>query len=121
MTASVGRPPWTSAELRTPTSSIEHRTAELRKLRARIDSQRDNPHTWPTTEEELAADLLRYDRRLLKAVAVRRLGSGGRGRGSAQLSEADRLEIEHRLDISGYSVRPTADTRSRDRGEGSES
>ncbi len=89
--------------------SIESLTTELRRLRARIDSQRDNPHSWPTKDEELAADLLRYDRRLLKAAAMLRLHSSGGARGSAQLSDDDRRDIEQSLDISGYGVRPTAD------------
>lgn len=89
--------------------SIESLTDELRRLRARIDSQRDNPHTWPTKDEELAADLLRYDRRLVKAAAMLRIDSNGRAKGGVQLSEADRLDIEHHLDMCGYRVRPTAD------------
>lgn len=89
--------------------SIESLTTELRQLRARIDSQRNNSHTWPTKEEELAADLLRYDRRLLRAAAMLRLGASGRARGSLQLSEDERLDIEHSLDSCGYGVRPTAD------------
>lgn len=89
--------------------SIESLTAELRQLRSRIDSQRDNTHTWPTKDEELAADLLRYDRRLLRAAAMLRVGPSARARGGVQLSEADRLNLEHRLDICGYGLRPTAD------------
>lgn len=89
--------------------SIESLTAELRQLRARIDAQRDNPHTWPTKEEELAADLLRYDRRLLKAAVMLRVGSSGRARGCVQLSEADRLDLERSLDMCGFGVRQTAD------------
>lgn len=88
--------------------SIESLTAELRQLRARIDAQRGNTHAWPTKDEELAADLLRYDRRLLKAAAVLGVGSSGRSCGPAELSEADHVDLEHRLDTCRYGVRPTA-------------
>lgn len=91
------------------TVSIESITAELRQLRARIDFQRDNTHTWPTKDEELAADLLRYDRRLLKAAAMLRVASSGGARGFAELSEAERLDIEHSLDVCGHGVRPSAE------------
>ena len=89
--------------------SIESLTAELRQLRARIDSQRDNTHTWPTKEEELPTHQLCYDRRLLRAAAMLRVGSGAGARGSVQLSEDDRLDLEHSLDVCGYGVRPTTD------------
>src|SRR4051794_35648284 len=50
--------------------SIESVAMQLRTLRARIDAQTANQHSWPTKEEELAADIDRYDRRLLKAAAM---------------------------------------------------
>ena len=35
--------------------TIESVAAQLRPLRARIDAQQANTHSWPTKEEELAA------------------------------------------------------------------
>ena len=89
--------------------SIESLTADLRQLRARIDFQRETTHPWPTKDEELAADLLRYDRRLLKAADMLRVGSSSGARGCVQLSDADRLDLENSLEMCGYGVRPTAD------------
>ena len=50
--------------------SMEGVVHELRSLRRRIDAQQANAHTWPGKDEELAADLDRYDRRLVKAAAM---------------------------------------------------
>ncbi len=93
----------------TPKMSIETVAAELRPVRARIDAQQANPHTWPSKEEELAADLDRYDRRLLKAAAM--LGVETpivRHREQFLLSDEDRASIERRLVDAGLDVRAPA-------------
>lgn len=89
--------------------SIESVAAQLRTLRARIDAQQANQHTWPSKEEELAADFDRYDRRLLKAGAM--LGvevPTRRGRDQYLLSGDDRLGLERRLFEAGLDVRAPA-------------
>jgi hypothetical protein len=89
--------------------SIESVAAELRPLRARIDSQRANPHTWPSKEEELDADCDRYDRRLIKAAAMLGVDApSGRGREGSLLSDPDRLQLEERLADAGLDVRARA-------------
>jgi hypothetical protein len=93
--------------------SIESVVAQLRPLRARIDAQQRNQHSWPTKEEELAADYDRYDRRLLKAAAMLGVEApAGRGRGDTVLDEDDRLQLEQRLVDSGLDVRAPTDDRS---------
>ena len=94
--------------------TIESVAAELRPLRARIDSQRANRHSWPTKEEELEADCDRYDRRLLKAAAMLGVEAPtGLGREQELLSEDHRLELERRLAVAGLDVRaPTSDSSS---------
>jgi len=90
--------------------SIETLCAEIRRLRARIEAQRANQHSWPTKEEELAADIDRYDRRLLKAAAMLQVDPPtSRRRDQFLLSEADRLRLENRLADSGLDVRAPAD------------
>jgi hypothetical protein len=91
--------------------SIETVAAELQTLRGRLDAQRANTHTWPTKEEEYAADLDRYDRRLLKAAAMLGVETGwGRPRGSYLVSDDDRGVLEQRLAAAGLHVRAPADT-----------
>ena len=86
--------------------SIENVAAELRTLRRRIDAQQANQHTWPSKEEELAADFDRYDRRLLKAANMLRVQvPAGRGRSHFLLDEQDRVELEERLVDAGLDVR----------------
>ena len=88
--------------------SIESVAAELRTLRRRIDNQQANQHSWPTKEEELAADYDRYDRRLLKAATMLQVQldvRAGRGRGQYLLSDADRASLEGRLVDAGLDVR----------------
>ena len=73
--------------------SIESVAAELRTLRRRIDNQQANRHTWPTKEEELAADIDRYDRRLLKAATMLQIevdARAGRSRRQFLLGDAER-------------------------------
>ena len=90
--------------------SIESVAAELRTLRRRIDSQQANQHTWPTKEEELTADLDRYDRRLLKAATMLQAETpSGRSRGHFLLSDRDRKALERRLAQAGLDVRAAAD------------
>ena len=90
--------------------SIESVAVELRTLRGRIDAQNANQHTWPSKEEELAADLDRYDRRLLKAAAMLALEAPtGRRREEYLLSEKDRRQLEQRLVEVGLDVRAPAD------------
>jgi hypothetical protein len=90
--------------------SIESVAAELRTLRRRIDSQQANQHTWPTKEEELTADLDRYDRRLLKAATMLRVETPtGRNPGHFLLSERDRMALEQGLAEAGLDVRAPAD------------
>jgi hypothetical protein len=85
--------------------TIESVATEVRRLHARISAQRANQHTWPTKEEELAADVDRYDRRLLKAAAM--LGVEvpvARHREQYLLSDADRANLEERLRRAGLDV-----------------
>jgi hypothetical protein len=85
--------------------SIETLSAEIRRLRARIEAQRANPHSWPTKEEELAADVDRYDRRLLKAAAMLRLETSAiRHREQFLLSDDDRTALEARLQDAGLEL-----------------
>jgi len=89
--------------------TIESVAAQLRPLRARIDAQHTNQHTWPSKEEELAADYDRYDRRLLKAAAMLGVDApAGRGREETVLSGDDRLQLEQRLVDAGLDVRAPA-------------
>ena len=90
--------------------SIENVAAQLRTLRTRIENQKANQHSWPTKEEELAADIDRYDRRLLKAAAMLQVAApASRRREQFLLSEADRLALEDRLAGAGLDVRAPAD------------
>ncbi len=90
--------------------SIESVAEELRVLRRRIDAQRSNAHTWPTKEEELAADVDRYDRRLLKAAAMLGVEApAARRREQFLLSDTDRAKLEQRLAEVGLDVRAKAD------------
>lgn len=90
--------------------SIEDVAAQLRTLRTRIENQKANQHSWPTKEEELAADIDRYDRRLLKAAAMLAVEApASRRREQFLLREADRLALENRLTQSGLDVRAPAD------------
>ncbi|HEX2048186.1 MAG TPA: hypothetical protein VHF27_10495 [Acidimicrobiales bacterium] len=90
--------------------SIESVAEELRVLQRRIDAQRANAHTWPTKEEELAADLDRYDRRLLKAAAMLRVEAPtGPGREEFLLGEDDRRQLQERLVEAGLDVGTGAD------------
>jgi len=86
--------------------TIESIAAELRPLRARIDAQRANTHSWPTKAEELDADCDRYDRRLIKAATMLSVEApAGRGREQSLLSDADRIGLERRLAEAGLDVR----------------
>ena len=86
--------------------SIQSVAAELRTLRRRIDNQRANSHTWPTKEEELAADLDRYDRRLIKAATMLQIGApAGPGREHHLLTDDQREQLEVRLADGGLDVR----------------
>lgn len=90
--------------------SIESVAAQLRTLRTRIENQKANLHSWPTKDEEMAADIDRYDRRLLKAAAMLSVAApASRRREQFLLSEADRLALEERLAESGLDVRAPAD------------
>lgn len=90
--------------------TIDSVASQLRPLRARIDAQQANSHTWPTKEEELAADVDRYDRRLLKAAAMLGVEAPvARRREQFLLSEDDRAQLEQRLVEAGLDVRATAD------------
>jgi len=90
--------------------SIDSVAAELRPLRARIDSQRANRHTWPSKEEELEADCDRYDRRLLKAATMLGLEApAGLGREQSVLTEDRRRQLEDRLAELGLDVRAQAE------------
>ena len=89
--------------------SMEGVVHELRSLRRRIDAQHANAHTWPGKEEELAADLDRYDRRLVKAAAMLRVEApAGTSREGFVLHEHDRMKLEQRLVGAGLDVH-TAD------------
>ena len=86
--------------------SIESVAMELRTLRRRIDAQQANQHSWPTKEEELTADVDRYDRRLLKAAAMLGVEAPtGRGREHFLLTDPDRAQLEGRLSDAGLDVR----------------
>ena len=90
--------------------SIETVALQLRTLRMRIENQKANQHSWPTKEEELAADIDRYDRRLLKAAAMLQVAApASRRREQFLLSEEDRLLLEGRLADSGLDVQAPAD------------
>jgi len=85
--------------------SIETLCAEIRRLRARIEAQRANQHSWPTKEEELAADVDRYDRRLLKAATMLGLDPPAlRHREQYLLSDDDRAALERRLQDGGLDL-----------------
>jgi len=89
---------------------IENVAVELRSLRSRIDAQRANDHDWPTKEEELFADLDRYDRRLLKAAAMLSVDAPRPAHDrELLLSEDQRLGLEQHLADSGLDVRASAD------------
>ena len=89
--------------------SVEGVAQELRRLRRRLDAQHANPHTWPGKDEELAADLDRYDRRLVKAAAMLGVDApAGTGRESFRLNDDDRMQLEHRLVGAGLDIH-TAD------------
>jgi hypothetical protein len=88
--------------------SMEGVVHELRSLRRRIDAQHANAHTWPGKEEELAVDLDRYDRRLVKAAAMLRVEApSGTGREGFLLLEDDRMQLEQRLVEAGLDVHAT--------------
>ena len=90
--------------------SIDTVALQLRTLRTRIENQKANQHSWPTKEEELAADIDRYDRRLIKAAAMLQVAApASRRREQFLLSEEDRLLLEGRLADSGLDVRAPAD------------
>jgi aminoglycoside phosphotransferase (APT) family kinase protein len=90
--------------------TIENVASQLRTLRTRIDAQKANRHSWPTKEEELAADIDRYDRRLLKAAAMLQVDTpASRRREQFLLSEEDRLALEERLAAAGLDVRAPAE------------
>ncbi|HVL05046.1 MAG TPA: hypothetical protein VM388_03610 [Acidimicrobiales bacterium] len=90
--------------------SIESVAVQLRTLRTRIDNQKANQHSWPTKDEELAADVDRYDRRLLKAASMLQVEAPAtQRREQFLLSEADRLLLEDRLTGAGLDVRAPAD------------
>ena len=90
--------------------SIENVATQLRTLRTRIENQKANQHSWPTKEEELAADIDRYDRRLIKAAAMLQVTApASRRREQFLLSEDDRVVLEKRLAESGLDVRAPAD------------
>ena len=89
---------------------IESVAEELHVLRRRIDAQRTNSHTWPTKEEELAADVDRYDRRLLKAAAMLQVEAPtGPGREEFLLSDEERGALEQRLIDAGLDLAAAAD------------
>jgi hypothetical protein len=95
-----------TARRRTHAMSIQTVASELRSLRARIDAQQDNPHSWPTKEEEQAADVDRYDRRLLKAAAMVGVEAPVPRRGDAfLLGDEERRLLEARLAGAGIDVR----------------
>ena len=86
--------------------SMEGVAQELRSLRRRLDAQHANAHTWPGKDEEVAADLDRYDRRLVKAAAMLRVEApAGTGREGYLLAEQDRVHLEQRLVGAGLDVR----------------
>jgi len=84
---------------------IEDVSGEIRSLRTRIDAQRANTHVWPTKEEELFADLDRYDRRLLKAAAMLSVEAPRPARDAEiLLSDDERSGLEERLAGSGLDL-----------------
>lgn len=89
--------------------TIESVASQLRTLRTRIDNQQANQHSWPTKDEELAADIDRYDRRLLKAAAMLQVEPPAtRRREQFLISELDRVKLEQRLAAAGLDVRAPA-------------
>jgi hypothetical protein len=85
--------------------TIESVAVQLRTLRTRIDAQKANQHSWPTKEEELAADIDRYDRRLLKAAAMLQVEPpASRRREQFLLTDRDRVKLEQRLAAAGLDV-----------------
>jgi hypothetical protein len=85
--------------------SLESVADELRALRRRIDAQRANTHVWPTKEEELAADVDRYDRRLIKAAAMLQVVvPASRRRDGILLSDDDRVRLEQRVAEAGLDL-----------------
>jgi hypothetical protein len=97
--------------------SIESVADELRTLRRRIQAQQANQHSWPSKEEELAADLDRYDRRLLKAATMLRMDTPTVShRDQFLLSQRDRSELEERLVHAGLDVHAPAEGSRRDAG-----
>jgi hypothetical protein len=90
--------------------SIESVAEELRVLRRRIHAQRVNQHSWPSKEEELAADIDRYDRRLIKAATMLRVSAPtARHREQFLLTESDRALLEERLVEAGLDVEAPAE------------
>jgi hypothetical protein len=93
--------------------SLESVAAQLRTLRTRIDNQKANQHSWPTKEEEMAADIDRYDRRLLKAATMLQVTPPpSRRREQFLLSDDDRVHLEALLAEAGLDVRAPADDQS---------
>jgi hypothetical protein len=89
--------------------SIQTISSELKTLRARLDAQRTNTHSWPSKEEELAADLDRYDRRLLKAASMLGVEAPpARRHDGFLLAEEERRLLEQRLAVAGVDVRSSA-------------
>ena len=85
--------------------SMEGVACELRSLRRRLDAQHANGHTWPGKDEEMAADLDRYDRRLVKAAVMLQVKApAGTGREGFLLNEHDRTQLEQRLVGAGLDV-----------------
>jgi hypothetical protein len=90
--------------------SIESVAGELRVLRARLEAQRANTHMWPTKEEEHAADLDRYDRRMMKAAAMLGVDVPPVSRRDAFLfSDDSRSLLESRLAEAGLDVYASAE------------
>lgn len=90
--------------------SIESVADELRTLRRRIHAQRANQHSWPSKEEELAADVDRYDRRLIKAATMLQVDTPTvRHREQFLLSDHDRAQLEERLVEAGLDVEAPAE------------
>lgn len=89
--------------------TIENVADQLRTLRARIDAQQANQYSWPTKEEELAADIDRYDRRLLRAAAMLQVEPPATQRREEFLfTDSDRTLLEQRLADAGLDVRASA-------------
>jgi hypothetical protein len=90
--------------------SIENVAAELRALRFRLEAQRANTHHWPTKEEEYAADLDRYDRRMIKAAAMLGVEAPPVHRREEFLfDDEDRRLLESRLAGAGLDVEAAAE------------